>query len=166
MNKKRVVQIIFIVIILLAVGAVVWLFASGQLVWAKDKQVVATESEIICGDETVTTYNTAMTMMVRGDDQTDYSIDKEGVEKLVGEIKGRSGYENDPTCQTILFWTAINNLEYEAAKAANAKIQELHDKHIYANSDIQGNGPVSTYEAALYSISPESNKEPETPLGG
>ena len=61
MSKKRILQIVFIVIILLAVGAVIWLFAAGKLVWANEKQVVANTSEIICGDETVTTYNTAMT---------------------------------------------------------------------------------------------------------
>jgi len=165
MSKKRILQIIFIVIILLAVGVVIWLFAAGKLVWANEKQVVASTSEIICGDETVTTYNAAMTMMVRGDDKTAYSIDQAGVDKLVGEIKGKNGYENDPTCQTILFWAAINKLEYEPAKAANAKIQELHKKHIYANSDIAGNGPVSSYDRALYSISPEASEKPATPLG-
>lgn len=165
MNKKRIVQIILIVIALLAIGAVVWLFAAGKLVWANEKQVVANTSDIICGDDTVTTYNTAMTMMVRGDDQTAYSLDQAGVDKLVGEIKGKSGYENDPTCQTILFWAAINKLEYEQAKVANEKIQALHKKHIYANSDIQGNGPVSTYDRALYTISPEASEKPEVPLG-
>lgn len=165
--KKTITVIITVIILLGLAGAVVWLFMSGKLVWVgnDNKQIVSSTSAIICNDETVTKYNSAMTMMVRGNDSAEYTIDEKGVDALNADIKTRSGYENDPTCQTILFWTAVYHQQYDPAKTANDKIQELHAKHIYADSNIQGNAPVSTYEGVLKSISAETNQKPATPLG-
>lgn len=150
--KSRTIGII-VVAGIIVVGVVVGLFATGKLVWVKNgsqrSAVVA-----VCGTSIVNKYNDAMYAIQRKG-ASEPSIDVDGVKAIKAEIKTKSGYENDATCQALLFWIAIQDADYPTAKNAYDVVKRLHDKGIFADSNIRGNGALLSYEALLSSISPE-----------
>lgn len=141
--------------LLIVVGVTAWLFASGHLVWSNGK---TNETASACGSDIVNKYNDAMYMIGRGG-SSEPSIDEAGVKDVQSEVKHKAGYEKDATCQTLLFWIAIHNSDYSAAKTAATAVKELHDKGQFADNNIRGNDPILTYDTVLYGISPEAKEK-------
>lgn len=154
---KKIILIVAMVLILAAVGAVTWLFVSGKVALVY-KQAAPATTTIVCDTKIVDTFNEAM-FFTRRAGATTVSIDEEGIKKLNTEIKAKAGYENDPTCQTIIYLTAIYEENYDGAKAAFQAVKELHDKNIFANNNIRGNQPLFTYEGSMYPFSPEGKTQ-------
>jgi hypothetical protein len=154
MKKKRIIAGIVIILVLGIIGAGAWLFMSGRLVWV-GSPVVANASQSLCGTDKVNTYNDAMYLLVRdgGDEAT---LDTEGLATLKKDIMNTGGYENDATCQTMLFWMAVNDGDYEVAVAAKTKLLDLHKAGYFADSNIRGNDALFTYDAVLFPLSPEA----------
>ena len=154
---KKIAVIVSIAVVLALAGVTTWLFVSGKLVWVDSNTRPAT-AKIVCDKATVDTYNSAMFFIIRGSDTT-ASIDSKGVDDLKTEIQAKEGYREDPTCQTILYLTAVYKSDYEAAKAAAASVKELHDKNIFADNNIRGNEALFMYEASVFALSPEGKAQ-------
>ena len=154
---KKIILIVAIVLILAAVGVVAWLFMSGKVALTYQEAKIAT-SKIVCDTPIVNKFNDAMFYTRRAGAST-VSIDVEGIKNLNSEIKAKAEYENDPTCQTIIYLTAIYEENYQGAKAAYEAVKELHDKNIFANNNIRGNQPLFTYEGSMYPFSPEGKTQ-------
>jgi hypothetical protein len=152
MSKKYTLATIGVLIV---AGGIVWLFVSGHLVWSDGK---ASKTASVCGADIVNKYNDAMYMIGRNG-STEPSIDEAGVKDVQSEVKRKAKYEEDATCQTLLFWIAIQNNDYPAAKTAATAVKELHDKGQFADNNIRGNDPILTYDTVLYGISPEAKEK-------
>jgi hypothetical protein len=154
---KKIIVIMGVVLILATAGAVSWLFVSGKLTFA-DQNAKLAPTEVICDTVIVNTFNDAMFYTRRAGAST-VSIDKESIKNLNSEIKAEAGYENDPTCQTIIYLTAIYEEDYDGAKSAYEALKKLHDKNIFASNNIRGNQPLFTYEGSMYPFSPEGKTQ-------
>lgn len=152
MKKKNIVIITVIVLAIIVVVAV--LMASGRLVWT-GSGVNAVAARPVCSNKIVDKYNDAMYMIKREGASTP-TIDEAGVKQIEKSIQEMEGYEDDATCQTLLFWTALYHGDYELAKSAHAKLESLHNRNIFANNNIRGNQPLLSYEPLLKGISPEA----------
>lgn len=151
-NKKKLL-IPVILIGLLAGGIGVYYYYEKHTV----TKVGVFTSPAVCDDSLVERYNTATTPTVK-EGSEDISIDKDGLKNLSQEIVTKPANDQDPTCQTILFWVAFRERDYETAKKAHDKISELHKKRIFADSNIRGNAPLTELGYALKSISPDATK--------
>jgi hypothetical protein len=94
------------------------------------------------------------------------SFDEAGLKKLAAEIKTKAKYANDPTCQTILFWAAVQGDNYKAANEAYKAVKSLHDKGDFADSNLRSNEPLFTYEQYMNSLSGSGVKQAEGSIGG
>jgi hypothetical protein len=103
---------------------------------------------IVCGDDTVSTYNAASMLKIRAPN-ADLTPDLNGLSKLDTEIRLKSGFDNDPTCQTILFWNAIINNDVAKAAVALTAIEKLHDSHHYADSNLENTTSISVMKDSL-----------------
>jgi hypothetical protein len=150
MSKKYILLPLLGVVI---IGGVVWLFASGRLVWSNSG--ANKTARVVCGTDIVDTYNDAMYMIGRNG-SSEPTIDESGVKSVQSAVRNKTGYKDDATCQTLLFWIAIHDGDYQAAKDAEAAVKLLHDKGQFANNNIRGNDAILTYDIVLYGISPEA----------
>lgn len=151
-NKK---PLIITVIILIFIAVVVALLVlSGRLVWTGGG-MNALSARSVCNNDIVNKYNDAMFMINRQGASTP-SIDEDGVKQLETTIKDTQGYEDDATCQTLLFWIAMYHGDYELAKSAHVGVKSLHSKGVFANNNIRGNQALFSYEKLLNGISPEA----------
>ena len=128
------------------------------LPYAKNDLILTNKTASVCGSDIVNKYNDAMYMIGRNG-SSEPSIDESGVKDVQSEVKRKTGYEKDATCQTLLFWIAIHNNDYSAAKIAATAVKELHDKGQFADNNIRGNDPILTYDPVLYGISPEAKEK-------
>jgi hypothetical protein len=154
---KKIILIVVMVLIFAVVGAVTWLFMSGKVALVY-KQATPATTTIVCNTQIVDTFNEAMFFTRRAGAST-VSIDEQGIKNLNAEIKAKAGYKSDPTCQTIIYLTAIYEEDYDGAKAAYEAVKELHDKNIFANNNIRGNQPLFTYEGSMYPFSLEGKTQ-------
>lgn len=164
MNKKRILTILAIITSALLGVGVWWLFDTDRLTYASDPGSQSTSS-VVCGADVLDTYNAAMFYALR-EGSSDLTIDEKSLNNLVVEIKSKTGYKNDPTCQTILFWTAVQNDDYPAAKDAYESIKTLHDQGIFADSNIRSNQPLFTYGNYLLQLSGSGASQVEVNIGG
>ena len=156
MKQKHITRAALITLsVLVAAGLV--LVVSGRLVWVDDDAGVAS-ARPVCDSGVVDTYNDAM-FMIRREGAEEPSIDEAGVKQIETSIQEIERYENEATCQTLLFWTALYHGDYESAKSAHAKVKSLHDQGVFADSNIRGNQALFSYEQLLKGISPEAEAE-------
>lgn len=103
---------------------------------------------IVCGSEVVNTYNAASRVEVRGSDD-DLTLDVAGLSRLDTEIRSKSGFEQDPTCQTILFWNAVIDGDTGRAGVALKAIESLHAEQHFANSNLENTTSISVMKESL-----------------
>lgn len=157
MSKKLVIGVSVLGALLLA--SVIFLVVSGRLVLT-DPNVQRSVSKIVCDSGTVDTYNAAMLLDKRGGSD-EYTFDEAGLKSLQTSIRAKDGYKDDPTCQTMLFWIAVKDEDYEAGKVAYQNVKRLYDQRIFADSNLRTDQPLFSYEAALWNISPEAAQDQE-----
>ncbi len=155
--SKKIVTGITVAVVILAVGCIAWLYVSGQVrvSWGKTANSTAA---IVCDTSVVDTYNAAMNYTVRSGSAV-AGFDEAGLKKIVTDIKAKSGYESDATCESMLFWIAIHNNDYNSAKTLYASVKKLHDARVFADSNIRGNLAIFQYEDALQQINPSNNNQ-------
>ena len=154
-NKKHgIIVVVIIVLVIIAIGIGAY-YCYGKY---NDTNAGVFTSPSVCDDSIVERYNTATTPVAR-EGSDDIGPDKEGLKNLSQEITAKAANDKDPTCQTILFWVAFKERNYEAAKNAHDKISELHKKRIFADSNIRGNAPLTELGYALRSISPDAAQD-------
>lgn len=105
----------------------------------------------VCGDAIISKYNAAMNYKVRSTN-ADPTLDTKGLSELEKAIPAKTGYADDPTCQTILFWVAIQNNDKTKAQAALTALNKLHDEYKYVDSNLANNAPLSTFKDTLNTI--------------
>lgn len=107
----------------------------------------------VCGEQLVSRYNDAFLYIDRGGDKG-VSTDKAGLEKIASEIKSLGGSENDPTCQSMIFWIATaSEKNYDEAKAAYEKLNTMQKTGRYADSNLRTTIPFFSYSSQLEAIS-------------
>jgi len=142
-------------IVFVVAGLVFWLFITNRLVWNPSDGVVSDKlnSASACGAGIVDQYNAAMNYVIR--DGSDLpSVDEKGVKQVVADIKATRGYQEDATCQTMLYLAAVQRSDYEGASAAAAVVKKLNGQGIFPNNNILGIEPVLTFDRTLNTISP------------
>ena len=163
MRNKLTPIFIGIGIIVIFGGVVAGLFVAGKIAWVNPDAKEVGVYKAVCSDRIIADYNDAMFYKPRGDSTTP-TLDTNTLEELKTVIARLSGSNNDPTCQTILFWIAVNEENYENAKPAYDNVKRLHDEGLFADSNLSSNQPLSSYEGAMYSFSP-AGKESKVILG-
>jgi hypothetical protein len=142
MNKRVIFIVIGVIIVALLASGVWWLFNSGRLVYLNSQSTVA------CGTDVVNKYNAAMYYQVRNG-STVPNIDTKGVKDLVTNIETKANFKNDPTCQTIIFWSAVQDDNYKSALSAYNVLISLHNKRIFVDSNLRNDQPLFMYEDTL-----------------
>lgn len=156
--RKKIGSIVTWMIILIILGTGVWwLFNTGRLAYVNPG---SQSSSVVCDTDIVDKYNAAMYFEPRNGSNK-LSIDEEGIKSLAIEIKNKTDFRTDPTCQTILFWIAVHDDDYQSANKAYEEIKTLHSKHIFADSNIRSQEPLFTYEGYVNSLSGSGVKSEE-----
>ncbi|OYX53938.1 hypothetical protein B7Y92_00740 [Candidatus Saccharibacteria bacterium 32-50-13] len=158
MAKKKVAIVSSIGVGVLVIGAIItWLFVSGRvtLVINQSDEMVKGPVVLVCGDETIKAFNEASTGYPTDDPMTS-AIDTAALVKVADAVKKKSNYKQDPTCQTILFWTAIQERKYEEAKAAKAAVDALQKDGHFANNNLRTTATPSDWQLFVDDLSPET----------
>jgi hypothetical protein len=157
MKKRTTGIIIFIALFIGLCGVVTWLFYSGRLAYMDPAKVV-------CGKAIISKYNNAIDYQYReGSDES--TIDEAGVKIIVTDIKANAKSKYDPTCQSILFWSAVRSDNYSEAKSAYDIIKGLNEKRIFIDSSLHDAAPLFTLVNSLNGLT-GSGAENNEPLGG
>lgn len=159
--KKKGVVITSLALGLAVVGTLVWFVVSGKisvtLNFGQPQAKIGSGS--ICGSNDVKLFNQQTEYKPRGEDNK-ITIDSAGLTTLSNEIKKRSNYELDPTCQTILFWQANYAVDGASATKAYNALNDLHAKGLFADNNINLIRPLDSYKQVVDRLN-SSN-----PLGG
>ena len=158
MVKKKVAIVSSIGVGVLVIGAIItWLFVSGRvtLVINQSDETVKGPVVLVCGDETIKAFNEASTGYPTDDPMTS-AIDTAALVKVADAVKKKSNYKQDPTCQTILFWTAVQERKYEEAKAAKAAVDALQKDGHFANNNLRTTATPSDWQLFVDDLSPET----------
>ena len=156
---KKIVTITAIAILVAAIGVIAWLFASERLVFANPNAGVgAVAPKPVCDTNLVAKYNDAMFFIGR-EGSEEPTLDEEGIKNIKKDVISKNNYKIDPTCQTLLFWIAVHESNYDAAKTAYEAVKELHDRHHFADSNIRANAALFTYEGVIEALSPEADTQ-------
>lgn len=158
MAKKKVAIVSSIGVGVLVIGAIItWLFVSGRvtLVINQSDETVKGPVVLVCGDETIKAFNEASTGYPTDDPMTS-AIDTAALVKAADAVKKKSNYKQDPTCQTILFWTAVQERRYEEAKEAKKVVDALYADGHFANSKLRVTAPLQDWQLLIDSLSPEA----------
>ena len=132
-----------------------YLFASKQLTFALGNTATTSRATAACGDAIISIYNSAMNYQVRGND-TEPTLDGTTLNQLEKDIPAKAGYAKDPTCQTILFWIAIQHTDATKAQHALTVLNSLHDEGKYVDSNLANNAPLSTFKDTLNTLTVDS----------
>ena len=153
-NKKFILVGLVILCVVVIVVSIL-LLASGRVavVSKKPAERVLLVGGEVCADDTITTYNKVSRYQQRNG-STEDTLDAEGLKSLVTGIQQKTGYQEDPTCQTIMLIKAIHDNDYQAAQKAYEAVKRLHAKQLYADSNLNGVSSLSTYESLVESIAP------------
>ncbi len=139
-----------VVLMILSFG-VWWLFDTDRLEYVASPKSQS-ETLVACSTKMVDTYNLAVSTEIR-DGASEPFIDTKSMDSLAKQIRSMDSYESDATCQTLLFWIAFYDNDYTSAVSAHTAIKNLHDKGVFADSNITSTAPLYSYEKYLYSLS-------------
>lgn len=162
MAKKKVAIVSSIGVGVLVIGAIIaWLFVSGRVTLVvnqpddEEVKIVKGPAVLVCGDETIKAFNEASTGYPTDDPMTS-AIDTAALVKVADDVKKKSNYKQDPTCQTILFWTAVQERKYEEAKEAKAAVDALQKDGHFANNNLRTTATPSDWQLFVDDLSPET----------
>jgi len=162
MKKKTITIIISALVAVLLVGAIAWSLVSGSLslAWNGFGGQFST-TKVVCDEKVVEAYNkaTEYTYPMQADAMP--TMDIEALNKTVADVKTRAGHENDPTCQVMIFWAAIEAKEVDVAHQALDALKELHEKRNFPNNNLRTAVPLFEYDTALEFIATSSDETTE-----
>lgn len=124
-----------------------YLYATKKLTFAFGN-MATNSATAVCGDAIITNYNAAMFYRVRSP-EAEPTLDETGLNNLEKEIPTKAGYAQDSTCQTILFWIAINHRDAKPAQLALTALESLHSEGKYVDSNLNNNVPLSKYKNSI-----------------
>lgn len=137
-NNKNFIGIGLAALVLLVLGLVLAGYLA--ITWKQPAQQVLLVTRV-CDNNLVERFN---------------KIEANDYPKLVKDIKAKSGYESDPTCQTILLNAAFYQADYRAAKNAYEAVKSLNEQGLYANNSLNTGQSLSGYEASVQELSPSN----------
>lgn len=158
-HRSRTGIVAVVAIGMLGLGVAVWFIVSGMvtIVWSGTGQKQVTSTYVVCDESVVASYNKAALYELRPGSELP-TLDTEALKGIVADVESRSGHENDPTCQNIIFWQAVNNSDYAAAQRSLTAIKELHGKRLYPDNNVMNIQGISGYDEALEAINPERSQ--------
>lgn len=137
-------------VVVVALGG--YLYATKQMTFAAAPTSSGAYTPV-CNDAVINKYNAAMNYQVRGTDPNAApTLDTKSLSELEKDIPSKAGYAGDPTCQTILFWIAVQNNDKAKAQTALTALNKLHDEFKYVDSNLANNAPLSTFDSTLNTI--------------
>ncbi|MCX6728893.1 MAG: hypothetical protein NTV39_03985 [Candidatus Saccharibacteria bacterium] len=147
-NREVLIVIVVIILVFLSVG-IWWLFSSGHLTYSSSGSL----STVACGTDVVDKFNKEADKYYQlSSGSAGLVINKQPIKDLVADIKTKANFETDPTCQAIIFWAAVQDDNYKSANGAYNKLIDLHNKRIFADSNLQGSQPLSAYKDTMKSL--------------
>lgn len=161
MTKKAVFTIGSIGVVLIAIGIIAWLLVSGRVALVVNQQnddevkIVKGSAVLVCGDKVVNAFNEATTGYPTEDPMTS-AIRVDVLTEVADDVKKKANYEQDPTCQTIIFWSAIHGKKYEEAKEAKKVVDALYADGHFANSKLRVTAPLQDWQSLIDNLSPEA----------
>lgn len=159
MKRKPVVAIILVLVVVLLAGAVAWAMLTNRLVVAWSSSGTAQSAVNVCDTTFVDEYNKVTEYTYPAETDAIPSMDTEGMNKLAERVRATSGYEADPTCQVMLFWTAIEAKDSAAAETALTALKALHAKRAFPDNNLRTAAPLFEYDAALEYLQQSASAE-------
>lgn len=157
MAKRRVLAIGLTGLGVLVIGGIVWSLVSGYVTisFGEVNRQSVSERTTVCGTDIVNRYN-EITWLPISDDPAASRIDEEALGNISKDIIAAKDYEQDPTCQTILFWIAIDQGNHVDAQKAYTAVKGLHENNVFASNNIRGNAPLYDWEGEVQRIGPDA----------
>ncbi len=148
MKKLYLGSVVGVVVVALVVGG---LFVLG-FVYAgvKSPKQNVTVSHRVCNSEIIEQY-----LKINGESPQQ---DRQSLIDLSKRIKAIDHNEADPTCQTILFFTAFRSEDYQGMRKPMEFVQTMHDKGIYADSDLQSGYSIKMMNSLLKEVVSDTEK--------
>jgi len=159
-KKLATITIIGTGIIAAFLAVVWWLFASGRLVYI-DLSSIQKSYSVACDSSMVDRYNNAIEYRIR--DKATLTMDEAGLSSIKSDILAKSDYDKDPTCQTMIFWTAVHDDDYVKAISAYNSLKDMHEKRVFADSNIRGNQPLLMYSLFYKDLTGSNNSNVNSP---
>lgn len=156
-KKRKIMVIVLAAVALLVIAAGILIYAGRLAVIIKEPHQKALLSVPVCGDDIVEKYNDAS--LSEPKISGEYAMDKEALSNLVTEIQDKAYYQQDPTCQTILYWVALFDSDTNGIKNAYNEVRNLYNKGLYANSNIRTTQSLSTMEQTVSDMLSATNTE-------
>ena len=126
------------------IATVSWLCISGHVVWVASPGLVGVKA--VCGDDIIDGFNKATQYERRAGPGSVPTLDKQAIKQLAQKVKTLPGFEADPTCQEILYWTAMEAGDKAAAKDALALLKQMNTQGRYPNNNLRTAVPLFEYE--------------------
>jgi len=163
MAKNNRVQMSIIAGALVVIVALIttfwWLFASGRLTYqSRPNQQLS----VACDQSMSRRYNEVMRYEYR-ESTTNLSRDQQGIKDVRTQITNQPHYEDDATCQTMLFWIAVNDDNLIEARTRKSEVERLHEKGSYADSDLITSDSLSTWSTAITEMPSAAAEEASLP---
>jgi hypothetical protein len=133
-KKRKVMAIVLAAVALFVIAVGVLIYAGRLAVIIKEPYQKALLNVPVCGNDIVERYNDAT--LFKPTTGGGYAMNMKDLNSLTTEIQNRAYYQQDPTCQTILFWDALYDDDVSRAKIASDEVRNLYNKGLYVNSDV------------------------------
>lgn len=153
--KSKIVAGVAVAVLLLVVSVGITLFATGKIAFIeRDSDGVASSTvPNVCDASIIDRYNAAMYYEPRGESE-EMGLDEEGIRKLATDIKTKSDYAADPTCQVLLFLMAVHNKDEKEAKDTYEAVKAFHGKRLFPDNNIRSSPALFEYESLLLNLTP------------
>ena len=126
--------VLALLLLVLTVGQIVGFSYFG---FKRPSQKVAVRT-VVCDQEIIKRLND-----IRSSDSDNDTI-RERVDQLADEIAAKPHVDEDPTCQQIIFWSALGRDDLETAKAVVNNTQNAYDKGIFVDGNMSNITPLDT----------------------
>jgi hypothetical protein len=146
-KKRKIIVIVLAAVALFVIAAGVLIYAGRLAVIIKEPYQKALLNVPVCGNDIVEKYNNAS--LPEPKISGEYAMDQETLNSLVAEIQNKAYYQQDATCQTILYWVALFDNNANGAKNAYDGVRNLYNMGLYADSNIRTTQPISLMEQAV-----------------
>lgn len=166
MGKRKTAAIVTCASLLsIGVGLVVGYFVFGNTTAVDQNGNPVVTATVICDDGIISRYNDATLYKIRGEDAQP-AMDSAALKALASDVKSKDGHEDDPTCQAVVFWNAIDESDYDTASSAYDAIKRLHNQSKFVDNNMRIAVPLFEYESVLDTISPTDSIEEGAGGGG
>lgn len=157
-HKNKTVGFILTIVVTLGIvsGLLYGLSAAGFLqIAVKQPGTTVAISSVTCDQSVVDRFNKLVderTLLVNpGDGQM------APFTALIDELKGKSGFSDDPTCQFIQYYTAVGNKDASVAEQSVTALQSLVQKGKYVNTSISGVQSTAQMQLTVAGLKGEKN---------